>query len=388
MTYRIPLLDLTRHHRLIADDVDCAWRETLAAMRLLGGEQVRRFEEEIAAYAGVPHACGVSSGTDALLLGLVALGIGPGDRVVLPANAFIAALTVVHHLGAVPILVDVAATGHGPDLEAVAGALPARAVIVVHLYGHALAVDRLQALCDASRAFLVEDGSHAHGATRAGRHAGTTGAVGCFSAGIVKNLSAYGDAGFVLTRDRSVDATLRELRAQGQRGKNQHVRYGFNARLDELQAAVLRIKLRELDDRNRRRRAIAAYYSERFARLDLALPFVASDEIAVFHQYVVRTAARDRLQAHLAERGIETGIHYPVPLHRQEAWVRCYGTGLSLPRAERLANEILSLPVFPDLSDAEVEAVATAVRDFFRPATRRSGATRTAAPGALETPNP
>ena len=355
MTQRIPLLDLSRHHALIAADVDRAWRETLATMQLLGGKQVRRFEEEIATYTGVAHACGVSSGTDALLLGLLALGVGRGDRVVLPANAFIAALTVVHHIGAIPVLVDIEDEGYGPDLDAIAAALPARAVIVVHLYGHALALDRLQALCSASGTFLVEDGSHGHGATRCGRHVGTSGAIGCFSAGVVKNLSAYGDAGFVLTGDATVDALLRELRSQGQRSKSNHARYGFNARLDELQAAVLRIKLRDLDRRNRRRRAIAAHYNQSFARLDLALPTIADDEVPVFHQYVVRTAGRERLQQHLAACGIETGIHYPVALHRQEAWVHHYGDRLRLPRAERWATEVLSLPVFPELTDAEVE---------------------------------
>lgn len=364
MPTRIPLLDLTRHHALIAGEVDRAWRETLTSMHLLGGQQVRLFEQEIAAYAGVPHACGVSSGTDALLLSLIALGIGPGSRVVVPANAFVAALSVIHHLGATPILVDVADDSHAPDLDAIARALPAAAVIVVHLYGHAFSLDQLHTLCDRSHTPLIEDASHAHGAKRRGRHVGTTGTMGCFSAGIVKNLSAYGDAGFILTRDAALDSTLRELRNQGQRGKNQHARYGLNARLDELQAAVLRIKLRSLDERNRRRLGIAEYYNERFADLDVRVPDIADDEQPVFHQYVLRCAQRDRLQAHLGARGIETGIHYPIPLHQQTAWVQRYGA-LTLPRVERLATEILSLPVFPELTDGEVETVVSAVNEFF-----------------------
>lgn len=386
--YRIPLLDLKRHQAAIAAEVESAWREALAGMHLLGGDQVRRFEQEIASFAGVPFACGVSSGTDALMLSLVALGVGPGDRVVLPANAFIAALTVVHHLGAVPVLVDSAEDGFGPDLAVIADALPARAVIVVHLFGHALALDRLSALCDQAGAVLLEDCSHAHGATRDGHHVGTRGAVGCFSAGVVKNLSAYGDAGFILSRDAGIDAALRELRGQGQRGKNNHVRYGFNARLDELQACVLRIKLKELEARNQRRRVIAAYYTQRFATLDLRTPLIDRGEVPAFHQYVVQTTARDQLQAHLADRGIETGIHYPVPLHRQEAWITHYGRELRLPRAERLANEILSLPVFPDLTDAEVEAVASAVRDFFRMPASPRAASRIPAAGTEQSSNP
>jgi dTDP-4-amino-4,6-dideoxygalactose transaminase len=385
MTYRIPLLDLTRHHARIAADIDQAWREALAGMRLLNGEQVRQFEREIAAYTGVPHACGVASGTDALLLGLAALGIGRGDRVVLPANAFVAALTVVHHLGAVPILVDAAAEGFGPDLDAIAAALPARAVLVVHLFGHALALDAVHRLCIEGNASLVEDCSHAHGARRAGRHVGSTGAVGCFSAGVVKNLGAYGDAGFVITHDPATDTVIRQLRTQGQERKNEHVRYGYTSRLDELQAAVLRVKLRDLETRNCRRRAIAVYYNDRFAPLGIRVPSAAADESPVYHQYVIRTAERDRLRAALAERGIETGIHYPVPLHRQEAWLRTYGMPLSLPRAERLASEVLSLPVFPELGDAEVEAVAAAVHAFYGRATTRvavDGAASTAVAGS------
>lgn len=374
MAHRIPLLDLKRHQQLIAADVERAWHDALAKMHLLGGEQVRMFEEEIAAFTGAPYACGVASGTDALMLSLVALGIGPGDRVVLPANAFIAALSVVHHLGATPVLVDIEANGFAPDVDAVAAALPARALIVVHLFGQTLALDRLTTLCEQTSTALIEDCSHAHGATRAGQHVGGAGVVGCFSAGIVKNLSAYGDAGFVLSRDSQLDATLRELRGQGQRGKNRHVRFGFNSRLDELQACVLRVKLRDLTARNQRRREIAAYYSERFAALDLITPTIAADEVPVFHQYVVRTAARERLRAHLAERGIETGIHYPVPLHRQEAWTTRYGSSLCLPRAERFANEILSLPVFPELTDAEVDEVAATVRDFLCTSTSRRDA--------------
>jgi dTDP-4-amino-4,6-dideoxygalactose transaminase len=350
-------------------------------MHLLNGPQAAAFEREIAAYMGVAHARGTSSGTDALILALAALEIGPGDRVILAANAFIAALEAVYHVGATPVLVDVEADGFGGDLEAIARALPAKAVIAVHLYGAPLALGRLSALCAGAGAHLIEDASHAHGARRGGRFAGTVGSIGCFSAGVVKNLGAYGDAGFVLTSDAGLAEEIGLLQRHGQRGKNQHVRYGWNNRLDELQAAVLRIKLRYLEARNQRRRDIAAFYSERLAPLGVRPPHVDADEVPVYHQYVVRTERRDELQAHLKSRGVETGIHYPVPLHRQPAWTRTYAEAGAFPRAERLAGEVLSLPVFPDLTDAEVERVVEGMASFFEPASRpqraAAGAART-----------
>lgn len=363
----IPLLDLQREYATIRDEVTQVWSAALATMRLLKGEQVEAFEREIAAYIGTAAACGVASGTDALLLTLLGLGIGRGDEVIIHANAFAAAVEAVHHVGAQPVLVDSEADGLGPDPHAAGAAVTPRtkAIIVVHLYGSPLHLAAIEELVTQQGLALIEDCSHAHGAARNGRKVGSVGRAGCFSAGVVKNLGAYGDAGFVTTSDTNLLARLGLLRAHGQARKNQHVVYGFNSRLDELQAAVLRVKLRHLDDRNLRRRDIAAYYSGRFAGLDLRAPREHTGEVHVYHQYVIRTAQRDRLCAHLQAAGIETGIHYPLPLHRHPAWVERYGNGPRLRRSEQLAQEILSLPVFPDLTDAEVERVADAVASFF-----------------------
>jgi len=363
----IPLLDLKREHAAIDAEVREAWATTLATMHLLKGENVAAFEGEIAAYVGTTHACGVASGTDALLLSVLGLGIGPGDEVILQANAFVAAVEAIHHAGAQPVLVDIAADHLGPDTDAVARAITPRtkAVLLVHLYGSPLPLTAITGVVAHHRLSLIEDGSHAHGAGRAGRKVGSFGRAGCFSAGVVKNLAAYGDAGFVTTSDAELAHRIRLLRAHGQEPKNHHVLYGFNSRLDEVQAAVLRVKLRHLDVRNARRAAIAAHYRARFAALELGVPREQPDEVHVYHQFVVRTAQRDRLQAHLKAAGVETGIHYPVPLHRQPAWLRRYGESPRLPRAEQLASEILSLPAFPDLTDAEVEGVADAVVSFF-----------------------
>ena len=363
----IPLLDLKREHAAIDAELREAWAATLATMHLLKGENVAAFEREIAAYIGTPYARGVASGTDALLLSVIGLGLGAGDEVIIHANAFAAAVEAVHHAGARPVLVDVEADGLGPDIEAVERAITPRtkAMIVVHLYGSPLPMGGIMEIVARHKLLLIEDCSHAHGAARDGSKVGTFGRAGCFSSGVVKNLSAYGDAGFITTADAALCERVRLLQTHGHEQKNRHVLYGFNSRLDELQAALLRVKLRHLDARNRRRAAIAAYYGSRFSALDVRVPREHPGEVHVYHQYVIRTPHRDRLQAHLKAAGVETGIHYPIPLHRHPAWLRSYGESPALPRAERLAQEILSLPVFPDLTDTEVEQVADAVVDFF-----------------------
>ena len=364
----IPLLDLKREHAVIEKELQEVWAATLATMHLLKGENIAAFEREIAAYIGTPYARGVASGTDSLLLSVIGLGLESADEVIIHANAFAAAVEAVHHAGARPVLVDVETDGLGPDPDAVERAITPRtkAMIIVHLYGSPLPMAPILESVARHNLLLIEDCSHAHGASRDGRKVGTFGRAGCFSSGVVKNLGAYGDAGFITTADADLHARLRLLQTHGQEQKNRHVVYGFNSRLDELQAALLRVKLRHLDARNRRRAAIAAYYGARFAALDVRVPREQPGEVHVYHQYVIRTAQRDRLQTYLKAAGIETGIHYPVPLHRHPAWLRSYGESPALPRAERLAQEILSLPVFPDLTDVEVEQVADAVVGFFR----------------------
>jgi dTDP-4-amino-4,6-dideoxygalactose transaminase len=368
MSTTIPLLDLRREHGAIHKEIEQAWSKVLAEMHLLKGPQVAAFEKEIAAYLGVPHAVATSSGTDALALGLWALGVGPGAEVIVHANAFAADVEAIRLVGAQPVLVDVAEGELGPDPAAVVDAITprTRAVLVVHLYGSPLPLASVVEITREQGLALIEDASHAHGAARDGRRVGSFGAVGCFSAGVVKNLGAYGDAGFLVTHDAETVRQARLYQTHGQEKKSVHVLYGGNYRLDELQAAVLRVKLHHLDDRNRRRREIAAFYSSRFTPLGVGVPSEQPGEVHVYHQYVIRTAQRDALSAHLKKADVETGIHYAVPLHRQPAWLRAYGEGPSLPRAERLAAEILSLPIFPDLTDAEVEWVADAVVAFFR----------------------
>jgi hypothetical protein len=369
---RVPLLDLARELQHLGAEIQTQWGQLLTQPQFLNGEHTRRFEQDMAAFLGVSHVVGVASGTEALILGLAACGIGAGDEVILPANAFVAALEAVWWLKARPVLVDVQDWDLGPDPEQIRRCLTrkTKALLVVHMYGLPVNLAPLVAICRTAGVQLIEDCSHAHGAAYHGKRVGGFGAVGCFSAGVVKNLGACGEAGFVSTQDSDVARRLRLLRAHGQETKNDHLLYGTNGRLDEMQAAVLRIKLRSLDERNTRRREIAQAYNDAFTSLDLITPWGDDQRASVYHQYVIRTRQRNALRAHLQARGIETGIHYPTPLHLQPAWQVCYRQAFWLPRAERAAQEVLSLPVFPDLTQAEVDAVIDGVRSFFTHASR------------------
>ena len=363
---RVALLDLTREYRAYRHELLAACEGVFERMQLLGGEEVRAFETEMAAYLGVRHVRGVASGTDALALAFQAAGLEPGDEVLVQANAFVADVEAIQRAGGTPVAVDIRLDDLGPDPDDLAARLTplARAILIVHLHGLPVDLRPILALSRGRGLVVIEDCSHAHGATLDGRRVGAFGLAGAFSLGVVKNLAAYGDAGLVCTDDTGVAERVKLLGTHGQVRKNEHELYGANSRLDELHAAMLRIKLRHLDARNRRRAAIAAYYRDRLGQLVIP-PLADATRTHVYHQYVVRTPARDALRAHLAARGIETGVHYPVPIHRQPAWLRAYGETPPLPRAEQAAREMLSLPVHADLTDEEVERVAHGVAEFF-----------------------
>jgi dTDP-4-amino-4,6-dideoxygalactose transaminase len=363
---RVALLDLSREYRAYRRELLAACERVLERMQLLGGDEVRSFESEMAAYLGVRHVRGVASGTDALALAMLAAGLGPGDEVLLQANAFVAAVEAIHLTGARPVATDIRLDDLGPDPENLTGRIGprTRAIVVVHLHGLPVDVGPVLALARERGLLLIEDCSHAHGATFDGRRVGSFGVAGAFSLGVVKNLAAYGDAGLVSSDDPGLVERVKLLGTHGQARKNEHELYGTNSRLDELHAAMLRVKLRGLDARNARRAEIAVHYTARLRGL-LVTPPDEAHRTHVYHQYVVRTPARDALRAHLTAREIETGVHYPVPIHRQPAWMRVYGDTPPLPHAEQAAREMLSLPVHADLTDAEVERVADAVEGFF-----------------------
>jgi len=363
---RVALLDLTREYRAHRHELLAACERVFRRMHLLGGDEARAFEAEMGAYLGVRHVRGVASGTDALFLAVLAAGLGPGDEVLLQANSFVAAVEALQRAGVSPIPVDIRLDDLGPDPVALEASLTerTRGILVVHLHGLPVDLRPFLALARARDLILIEDCSHAHGAALDGRRVGSFGTVGAFSLGVVKNLAAYGDAGLVSTNDAALAGRVRLLGTHGQAAKNEHVCYGTNSRLDELQAAMLRVKLRLLDARNRRRAAIAQHYDERLGAR-VTVPPRDPTRTHVYHQYVVRTPRRDALRRHLAAHEIETGVHYPVPVHRQPAWLRAFGEMPPLPRAEQAAREILSLPVHPDLTDAEVVRVGDAVVAFF-----------------------
>jgi dTDP-3-amino-3,4,6-trideoxy-alpha-D-glucose transaminase len=333
------------------------------------GPQVEAFEEAFALYVGVRTCVGVASGLDALRLSLLARGIAPGDEVLVPANAFVATFEAVSQAGAVPVPVDVSENDFNVDVDAVAAAVGprTRALVPVHLYGLPAPLARLRELAASHGLGLLEDACQAHGAERDGLRAGAVGFAGAFSFYPSKNLGAAGDAGAVVTDDADVADAVRALREHGQSQKYVHVRQGYTARLDTIQAVVLLRKLPHLERWNEERRAAARFYGQALAGVgDLILPREPPGARHVWHLYVARTRYRDRLVAHLRERRIGTGLHYPEPPHLSAAYRHLgYGRG-AFPVTERLAGEVFSLPIFPGISEGQLENVFAGVRDYYR----------------------
>ena len=319
---KIPLLDLTRKYRSIESELRPQWDAIFSSMRLLNGPNLAAFEVEFAAYCGVKCAVGVASGTDAIYLSLQALSIGAGDEVILPAHAPAPVIEPIFAVGATPILVDKAVADYGPDLRGLANAITekTKAIVAVHMLGMPCDMDSIIEIAREKSVPIVEDASQAQGAVYKGRRAAGWGAITPMSLGPVKNLACYGDGGVVLTNDQAAAQRVRLLRVHGQAEKYDHKIHGWNSRLDELQATVLRVKLPTLDQDNARRSAIAAEYSARFRGLPLVTPPLFPDRSSVYHQYVVETRERDALKKFLDSKGIGTGIYYPLPLHQHCAW--------------------------------------------------------------------
>jgi dTDP-4-amino-4,6-dideoxygalactose transaminase len=363
----VPLVDLRASFLPIREELLRELESVLDGMELLLGPRQRAFEEEFAAYCGAAHGVAVSSGSDALLAALAACGIGPGDEVICPSLTFFASVEAILHVGAVPVLVDVSPDTLTLDPEEARAALsPAtRAILPVHLYGHPAQMDPLLALARERGLRVIEDAAQAHGARTGGRRCGSLGDAGCFSFYFSKNLSAFGEGGFVTAHDAQVAERVRLLRHHGQRSKFEHATAGYNLRMDEIQAAVLRIKLRGLDAANARRRQLAACYRERLAGLPLRQPEVGEGCEPVFHLYTVRTRERDALREHLTRAGIATGIHYPVPCHAQPALRERPHRCAAMKVTEQACAELLSLPMYPELSEEQLERVVAALRGFY-----------------------
>ena len=359
----LPLLDLERQYLSIQDEIDAALLRAVASARYILGEEVALFEEEFAEYCGTRHCIGASSGTGALGLALEALGVSEDDEVIVPANTFIASVLPVLRLGARPVLVDCDESTATLDVGKVADAIGpwTRAIIAVHLYGQPADVDPLLELCARHDLALVEDACQAHGARYKGRRVGGLGRAAAFSFYPSKNLGAYGDGGAVTTDDEELAERIRLLRDLGRSGKYTHVIKGWNDRLDSIQAGVLRVKLRHLDRWNALRRHHAAAYEDALASADVRTPRPAPWAEHVWHLYVIRSEKRDELRAALAAERIETGLHYPLPLHLQPALADLGYSRGDFPATEEWAQELLSLPMFPELEPTEIDRVAEAL---------------------------
>jgi dTDP-4-amino-4,6-dideoxygalactose transaminase len=374
----VPLLDLTAQYRPIRDDIRAAIDRVADTQQFILGPEVEAFEREIAATIGVEHAIGVSSGTDALLAALMALGVGPGAEVICPTYSFFATAGSVHRLGATPVFVDSDPDTFNVDPEAVARAVtPAtRAMIPVHLFGLCADMPRLLEIASRANVPVLEDAAQAIGAERGGRRAGAFGAAACFSFFPSKNLGAFGDAGLVATNDAALAHEIRLLRNHGMEPKYRHARVGGNFRLDALQAAILRVKTPHLTSWTAARRRNAARYRALFEEADLrevTLPVEPPEHTHVYHQYVIRVPRRDALRAHLASRQIGSEIYYPVPLHRQACFSRSPEAGRvaarvpaeGCPHAEEAAASSLALPIYGELTDEQQRHVVRAIAEFF-----------------------
>jgi len=365
----VPFVDLQEQHRALESELSAAVSQVMSRCDFVLGSAVEQFEKEFAEFLGARYAVGVGNGLDALRLALQAAGVEPGDEVIVPANTYIATALAVSALGGCPVPVDVDEKTFNIDPAGIGAALTSRtkALIPVHLFGQPCDMEEV---CDIARRHdlvLIEDACQAHGARFRGRCVGTFGLAGCFSFYPSKNLGACGDGGMVVTDDEQFAERLRLLRNYGSKEKYRHIAKGTNTRLDTLQAAILRVKLQRLENWNAARLRHAQRYSGILREIaSVRLPEVAPDRTHIFHLYVVRVERRAELQKFLAERQIQTMIHYPVPIHLHRAYEDLGFRRGAFPVAERLADEVLSLPMFAELADEQIDSVCDAIREFYR----------------------
>lgn len=364
MSTHVPQFTLAPEVESLGADIRAAIERVLDSTSFILGAEVTAFEQEVATYLGVEHAVGVNSGTDALTIALRAMGVGPGHEVIVPSFTFVATAEAVESVGATPVFVDVEADGFNITPATVEAAINdnTRAIIPVHLFGQPVDMQSLRQLTAGRDIWLLEDAAQAFGATRGHAHVGSLGHAAGFSFFPTKNLGAYGDAGLLATNEAGIAERARALRTHGARVKGSSSVVGYNSRLDELHASILRVKLPHVDAANRARRAIAARYTEALSDIEGVIPPSAcADGTHVYHQYTLRIpgGGRDRVRAQLARQGVQTAIYYAVPVHRQPLYV---DRNLHLPCTEALAGEVLSLPMWPQMPAPQVERVIAALR--------------------------
>jgi dTDP-4-amino-4,6-dideoxygalactose transaminase len=366
----IPILDLKTQYEQLRDEIAVALQGVLDSGAFVLGPDVKALEKEVADYCRCRYGVGVASGTDALRLSLAALDIGQGDEVITTPFTFVATANTISHSGARPVFVDIDPLTYNLDPEAVAAAVTPRtkAIVPVHLYGQPADMDAIMAIAEQHGLAVIEDAAQAIGAEYKGRRAGSIGHAGCLSFYPTKNLGAYGDAGMVVTNDAALADKLDVLRRQGGKTKYFHEVLGFNSRLDSLQAAILRVKLRYLERWQEGRREAACRYDGLLAAASVPVttPYVRPDVRHVYHQYTVRAPQRDALAEHLKQRGVSTMIYYPLPLHLQGLYKDLGMAEGALPFAEAAGREVLSLPMFPELTEAQQAEIVAAIAEFYR----------------------
>jgi dTDP-3-amino-3,4,6-trideoxy-alpha-D-glucose transaminase len=361
---QISIIDLTKNHQAMAEEIETAVQRVLRSGWYILGKEVQAFEEAFAAYHGVKYAIAVANGTDAIELALRAWGIGEGDEVITVAHTAMPTVTAIERAGAKPVLVDILADTYCMDPQAVEKAIGPRtkAIIPVHLYGHPADLEPLQGLAQKYNLLFLEDCAQAHGARYKGQLVGSFGQMASFSFYPTKNLGAYGDAGAIITNDELLAARLNRLRNYGQEIRYNHIERGVNSRMDDLQAAILRVKLPYLDEQNEIRRQLAAVYQRSLQ--GLTTPIEREKMKHVYHLYVIRHAQRDDLMAFLQKNGVQTAIHYPIPIHRQKSHLDLAYPEASLPITEAVAREILSIPLHIQMVESEQRRVIELLQEF------------------------
>ena len=370
----VPFIDLKRQYKKIKGEILSATQRVYEKGRFILGEEVSAFEKEFSHYCGVRYGVGVGSGTDALYLALKAAGIGEGDEVITVANSFIATALAISFTGAKPLFVDIDPKTYTMDpnhlelllkhQKAKGSGRKIKAILPVHLYGHPAEMDSIMEIADRYDLIVIEDACQAHGAKYGKKKVGSFGAMGCFSFYPTKNLGGYGDGGMVVTNHKRHDQNLRLLRCYGERKKYEHILKGHNSRLDEIQAAILRVKLKYLDQWNGERRRKAKIYTQMLSPLGVVCPSEKKGVRHVYHLYTIKTKKRDSLQTFLKKRGIETLIHYPIPIPLQKAYRELEYHKRDLPLTNQWSRKILSLPFFPEMKESEMEEVAEGIRSF------------------------
>ncbi|MGJ4892948.1 DegT/DnrJ/EryC1/StrS family aminotransferase [Bradyrhizobium sp. HKCCYLS3077] len=364
----IPFVDLKAQYQAIKPEVDAAIQSVLNSCQFTLGTEVAEFEKEFAAFSGSPHGVGVNTGTSALHLALLSAGVGPGDEVITVPFTFVATASAIHYTGAKPVFVDIDPVSYCMDPALLEEAITPRtkAIIPVHLYGHPADMDPILAIARNHGLAVVEDACQAHGAEYKGRRAGSLGDIGCFSFYPGKNLGAYGEGGMAITANTTFLRSLRMLRDWGAERKYEHVLKGYNYRLEGIQGAVLRVKLRYLEGWTEQRRAAASRYTAMLADKGVRVPTEAPYARHVYHIYAIRTSNREALQTQLNARGVQTGIHYPHPIHLLPAYADLGYKAGQFPHSEKAAAEVLSLPMYPELAPSAQETVAAALLEYYR----------------------